>query len=76
MIAARYSAGDQGALKRRLKRGRQMPSKRVDNQRVDKTVPSCGQSKGWWMDERNDGELIARYALGMSEALEAMRKQR
>jgi NTP pyrophosphatase (non-canonical NTP hydrolase) len=31
------------------------------------------QSKGWWEDERNDGELIALMHSELSEALEAMR---
>lgn len=29
--------------------------------------------KGWWEDERNDGELIALMHSELSEALEAMR---
>jgi len=31
------------------------------------------KSKGWWDDERNDGELIALMHSELSEALEAMR---
>jgi len=31
------------------------------------------QSKGWWDDQRNDGELIALMHSELSEALEAMR---
>lgn len=31
------------------------------------------QSKGWWEDLRNDGELIALMHSELSEALEAMR---
>lgn len=30
-------------------------------------------SKGWWEDERNDGELIALMHSELSEALEALR---
>ncbi|MDD2680262.1 MAG: MazG nucleotide pyrophosphohydrolase domain-containing protein [Candidatus Omnitrophica bacterium] len=30
--------------------------------------------KGWWVDTRNDGELIALMHSELSEALEAMRK--
>jgi len=31
------------------------------------------ESKGWWGDSRNDGELIALMHSELSEALEAMR---
>ena len=31
------------------------------------------KSKGWWLDSRNDGELIALMHSELSEALEAMR---
>jgi len=31
------------------------------------------KSKGWWVDTRNDGELIALMHSELSEALEAMR---
>ena len=31
------------------------------------------ESKGWWIDMRNDGELIALMHSELSEALEAMR---
>jgi NTP pyrophosphatase (non-canonical NTP hydrolase) len=31
------------------------------------------KEKGWWEDERNDGELIALMHSELSEALEAMR---
>jgi NTP pyrophosphatase (non-canonical NTP hydrolase) len=31
------------------------------------------ESKGWWDEERNDGELIALMHSELSEALEAMR---
>ncbi|MDD5561569.1 MAG: MazG nucleotide pyrophosphohydrolase domain-containing protein [Candidatus Omnitrophica bacterium] len=32
------------------------------------------KSKGWWINSRNDGELIALMHSELSEALEAMRK--
>lgn len=31
------------------------------------------KEKGWWLDKRNDGELIALMHSELSEALEAMR---
>jgi NTP pyrophosphatase (non-canonical NTP hydrolase) len=31
------------------------------------------QEKGWWQDQRNEGELIALMHSELSEALEAMR---
>lgn len=31
------------------------------------------KAKGWWVDSRNDGELIALMHSELSEALEAMR---
>ena len=34
---------------------------------------SVAKEKGWWPDERNDGELIALMHSELSEALEAMR---
>lgn len=34
---------------------------------------SIARKKGWWEDERNDGELIALMHSELSEALEAMR---
>ena len=34
---------------------------------------ATAKSKGWWDDERNDGELIALMHSELSEALEAMR---
>jgi len=34
---------------------------------------SIAKDKGWWEDERNDGELIALMHSELSEALEAMR---
>lgn len=34
---------------------------------------SIAKGKGWWDEERNDGELIALMHSELSEALEAMR---
>ncbi|MCX5700547.1 MAG: hypothetical protein NTZ63_03310 [Candidatus Omnitrophica bacterium] len=39
-----------------------------------KVCHRVAKSKGWWMDARNDGELIALMHSELSEALEAMRK--
>ncbi|MCX5706853.1 MAG: hypothetical protein NTW13_04245 [Candidatus Omnitrophica bacterium] len=38
-----------------------------------KLCHGIAQSKGWWQNERNDGELIALMHSELSEALEAMR---
>jgi NTP pyrophosphatase (non-canonical NTP hydrolase) len=38
-----------------------------------KECHSVAKTKGWWEDERNDGELIALMHSELSEALEAMR---
>ena len=38
-----------------------------------KECHSVAKSKGWWMDARNEGELIALMHSEISEALEAMR---
>jgi NTP pyrophosphatase (non-canonical NTP hydrolase) len=35
---------------------------------------SIAKEKGWWDEERNDGELIALMHSELSEALEAMRQ--
>ncbi|MCX5704702.1 MAG: hypothetical protein NTZ92_01370 [Candidatus Omnitrophica bacterium] len=43
---------------------------------VNKLIKEChsiARGKGWWKDERNDGELIALMHSELSEALEAMR---
>jgi len=45
-------------------------------QSINDLVKKCNhiaKSKGWWEDERNDGELIALMHSELSEALEAMR---
>ena len=43
---------------------------------INKLVKEChktAKSKGWWDNERNDGELIALMHSELSEALEALR---
>ena len=43
---------------------------------INNLIKECNRiakSKGWWEDERNDGELIALMHSELSEALEAMR---
>ncbi|MCK9604703.1 MAG: hypothetical protein M0R66_10140 [Candidatus Omnitrophica bacterium] len=43
---------------------------------VNNFIKECNRiakKKGWWEDERNDGELIALMHSELSEALEAMR---
>jgi len=43
---------------------------------INDFIKECNRiakSKGWWEDERNDGELIALMHSELSEALEAMR---
>ncbi|MFH0855833.1 MAG: MazG nucleotide pyrophosphohydrolase domain-containing protein [Candidatus Omnitrophota bacterium] len=45
-------------------------------QSISDLIKECNRiakSKGWWEDERNDGELIALMHSELSEALEAMR---
>jgi NTP pyrophosphatase (non-canonical NTP hydrolase) len=45
-------------------------------QSIKDLIKECNRiakSKGWWEDERNDGELIALMHSELSEALEAMR---
>jgi len=41
--------------------------------RLIKECHSIARKKGWWEDERNEGELIALMHSELSEALEAMR---
>jgi NTP pyrophosphatase (non-canonical NTP hydrolase) len=38
-----------------------------------KECHAIAKEKGWWMEARNDGELIALMHSELSEALEAMR---
>lgn len=40
---------------------------------IIKKCHSTAKLKGWWDDERNDGELLALMHSELSEALEAMR---
>jgi len=43
---------------------------------INKFIQEChliAKAKGWWDEERNDGELIALMHSELSEALEAMR---
>ncbi len=43
---------------------------------INKFIREChriAKDKGWWDNERNDGELIALMHSELSEALEAMR---
>lgn len=47
--------------------------------RISNLIREChsvARDKGWWVDERNDGELIALMHSELSEALEAMRNNR
>jgi NTP pyrophosphatase (non-canonical NTP hydrolase) len=41
-----------------------------------KECHAIAKKKGWWEDERNQGELIALMHSELSEALEAMRNRR
>ena len=45
-----------------------------DFKRTQETVHATAISKGWWENERNDGELIALMHSELSEALESLRK--
>lgn len=40
-----------------------------------RTCHKIARKKGWWDEERNDGELIALMHSELSEALEAMRNR-
>jgi NTP pyrophosphatase (non-canonical NTP hydrolase) len=45
---------------------------------IDNLIKDChrvAKNKGWWKDDRNDGELIALMHSELSEALEAMRNR-
>lgn len=47
-----------------------------DQWSIKKFIGEChriAKQKGWWQEERNDGELIALMHSELSEALEAMR---
>jgi len=41
---------------------------------ISSEVHNNAISKGWWNEERNDGEIIALIHSELSEALEAMRE--
>ena len=49
-----------------------------DKRDINDFIREChtiAKEKGWWDEERNDGELIALMHSELSEALEAMRTQ-
>ncbi|MFA5004620.1 MAG: hypothetical protein WC561_00640 [Candidatus Omnitrophota bacterium] len=50
-----------------------MPKQKTSVNDLIKRCHAVAKSKGWWVDERNDGELIALMHSELSEALEAMR---
>lgn len=41
---------------------------------LQKLCHDIAQDKGWWLGERNNGELVALIHSELSEALEGMRK--
>jgi NTP pyrophosphatase (non-canonical NTP hydrolase) len=46
---------------------------------INSFIKEChriAKEKGWWLDERNEGELIALMHSELSEALEAMRNHK
>ncbi|MDP2904794.1 MAG: MazG nucleotide pyrophosphohydrolase domain-containing protein [Candidatus Omnitrophota bacterium] len=53
--------------------GKQQPRKMIND--FIRECHSIAREKGWWQEERNDGELIALIHSELSEALEAMRNQ-
>ncbi|MDD5116510.1 MAG: MazG nucleotide pyrophosphohydrolase domain-containing protein [Candidatus Omnitrophica bacterium] len=50
-----------------------MPKSKLTVKELIRECHRIAKSKGWWIDERNDGELIALMHSELSEALEAMR---
>ena len=52
---------------------RKLMKKEYSVKNLIKECHSIAKDKGWWEDERNDGELIALMHSELSEALEAMR---
>lgn len=53
-----------------------MPKEKLGINYFIKECHSIAKGKGWWDEERNDGELIALMHSELSEALEAMRNHR
>ena len=52
------------------------PKKQDKKKKLNQLISEChriARGKGWWDNERNDGELIALMHSELSEALEAMR---
>jgi len=50
-----------------------------DKRGINSLIKEChciAKEKGWWKDERNEGELIALMHSELSEALEAMRNHK
>ena len=56
-----------------IKRKAQMKQSKLTIKKLIEECHSIAKEKGWWEDERNDGELIALMHSELSEALEAMR---
>lgn len=52
---------------------RKSSKKSLSIKQLIKECHTVAKSKGWWEDERNDGELVALMHSELSEALEAMR---
>jgi len=52
-----------------------MLKKKLTVKDLIKECHRVAKSKGWWEDQRNDGELIALMHSELSEALEAMRSK-
>ncbi len=51
---------------------------KIKKRDINDFIQQChaiAKDKGWWDQERNDGELIALMHSELSEALEAMRNQ-
>jgi len=56
-----------------MTKGRKMTKASLGVNKLIKECHSIAREKGWWKDERNDGELIALMHSELSEALEALR---
>ncbi len=50
-----------------------MIERHIGIKEIMKECHNIARSKGWWDDERNDGELIALMHSELSEALEVIR---